>query len=105
MTLRPPCFERFAEGVVDFEAVAMALGDGVGAKGLMRQTAARQEAGIAAEAHGRALVADAALLGHEVDDAELRLSEANSRELAFLMPQTLRAYSTTATCSPRHRPR
>ena len=60
-------FQAVDIGVVDFEAVAVALAHAVGAVGLVRQRARDERALIAAEAHGGALVDDLLLLLHHVD--------------------------------------
>jgi hypothetical protein len=70
----------------------MALADLGRAVGLGRERAGRQHARERAEAHGGALVAFVALLGHEVDDGGAALVEL-ARARASARPATLRANS------------
>ena len=69
----PLGLERRAVLVVDFVAMAMALADLVRAIRFFGMRALREDAGIRAEAHRAALVLDALLRLHEVDDRMIRL--------------------------------
>ena len=65
--------EALAVGVVQLEAVAVSLHDLAFGVGLLGQGARLRAAGVAAEAHGAALVRYGLLLGHDMHDGIRRL--------------------------------
>ena len=98
LTMNPASASRVAVGVVDLEAMAMALGDLRLAVGRGRLRAGLKPARPEPEPH-RAAHVDALLVGHQVDDRVRRVGVDLGR-VGAVSPRTLRATSITAICSP-----
>ena len=101
---QPGVLQPAPEAVVDLVAVAVPLEHQPVAVGPLSPRPLDQAARVEPEAHGAALVGDAALVGQQVDH-RVRGVGLELAELAPSRPARLRAISITAVCRPRQMPR
>ncbi len=100
----PGLLEPLVVGGVDLPAMTVTLVHDLLAVGGGGQRARHEVAGLRPQPHGPAEVGHVLLLGEQVDD-RVRRRRVELARVGALEPQTLRANSITAHCSPRQMPR